>query len=163
MLCVSAESLNKGFTIIIDNRLGNLTTSVKKLLSAAEVDQTFLQQKHLSYIVFYSSTFARLQGNQMKCHKKRLFYFTFISASELLKPHGYKHNHCFTAIIQVILRLPAPPVRNCWRILLVQSFTARMPLLTATSAIGLGRRRWSSHQQCYLHCLRTSEIKQIKC
>jgi len=36
-LC-SAESLNKGFTIIIDNRQGNLTSSVKKLLSAAEVD-----------------------------------------------------------------------------------------------------------------------------
>ena len=30
-----------------------------------------------------------------------------------------------------------------------------MPLLTATSAFGLGRRRWSSPQQCYLHCLRT--------
>jgi len=35
----------------------------------------------------------------------------------------------------------------------VQSFTARMRLLTATSAFGLGRRRWSS-QQCCLHCLR---------
>ena len=42
-------------------------------------------------------------------------------------------------------------------ILSVQSFTARMPLLTATSVfgIGLGRRRWSSPQQCYLHCLHT--------
>ena len=30
----------------------------------------------------------------------------------------------------------------------------RMALLTATSAFGLGRRRWSSPQQCYLHCLR---------
>jgi len=29
----------------------------------------------------------------------------------------------------------------------VQSFTARMPLLTATSAFGLGRRRWNSPQQ----------------
>jgi len=46
----------------------------------------------------------------------------------------------------------SPPVKN-WRILLVQSFTVRMPLLTATSAFGLGRRRWSSHQQCYLHRL----------
>ena len=36
----------------------------------------------------------------------------------------------------------------------MQSFTARVPLLSATSAFGLGRRRWSS-QQCYLHCLRT--------
>jgi len=37
----------------------------------------------------------------------------------------------------------------------VQSFTARMPLLTAASAFGLGRRRWSSFQQRYLHCLHT--------
>jgi len=35
----------------------------------------------------------------------------------------------------------------------VQSFTARMPLLMATSAFGLGRRHWSSPQQCYLHCV----------
>jgi len=27
----------------------------------------------------------------------------------------------------------------------VQSFAARMPLLTATSAFGIGRRIWSSH------------------
>ena len=37
----------------------------------------------------------------------------------------------------------------------MQSFTVRMPLLVATSAFGLERRRWSSPQQCYLHCLRT--------
>ena len=36
-----------------------------------------------------------------------------------------------------------------------QSFTARMPLLTATSAFRLGRRR-SSSQQCYLWCLSTT-------
>jgi len=35
----------------------------------------------------------------------------------------------------------------------VQCFTACMPLLT--SAFGLGRRRWSSHQQCYLYIVRT--------
>ena len=39
--------------------------------------------------------------------------------------------------------------------LLVQSFTSRMPLLTATIAYRLGRRRWSSPQRCYLHCLGT--------
>jgi len=38
----------------------------------------------------------------------------------------------------------------------VRSFTARMQLLKATSALGLGRRRWSSHQQCYLHRLRST-------
>ena len=63
-------------------------------------------------------------------------------------------NHSFTAIIQVNLHQPAPPVKN-WRILLVKSFTARAPLLTATSAFGLGRKRWISPQQCYLHCLHT--------
>jgi len=46
------------------------------------------------------------------------------------------------------------PVKN-WRILSVQSFTVRMPLLTATGTFRLGRRRWSSRQQCYLHCLHT--------
>ena len=49
-------------------------------------------------------------------------------------------HHRFTAIIQVNLHQPALPVEN-WRMLLVQSFTVHMPLLTATSALGLGRRR----------------------
>jgi len=43
----------------------------------------------------------------------------------------------------------------------VQSFTAHMPLLTATSAFRLGRRRWSSPQQCYLHCLRTITSRNV--
>ena len=58
------------------------------------------------------------------------------------------------AIIQANLHWLALPVKK-WRILLVQSFTARMPLLMANSTFGLCRRRWSSPQQCYLHCLRT--------
>jgi len=62
--------------------------------------------------------------------------------------------YCFTAIIQVNQRSPAPPVKN-WRVLLVQSFTVCMPLLMAASAFRLRRRRWSSLQQCYLHCVRT--------
>jgi len=62
-----------------------------------------------------------------------------------------QYNRRFTAIIQVNLPWPAPPVKN-WRILLAQSFTARMPLLTTASAFGLGRRRWSSPQQWYLIC-----------
>jgi len=44
------------------------------------------------------------------------------------------------AIIQDNLHWPASPVKN-WRILLEQSFTARMALLMATSAFRLGRRR----------------------
>jgi len=47
-------------------------------------------------------------------------------------------------------------------ILLVPSFTARMPLLTATSAFGLGRRRWSSPQQRYLHLSRTTWVSQYQ-
>jgi len=39
------------------------------------------------------------------------------------------------------------------RILFVQSFTACMPLLTASSAFILEIRYWSAPQQCYLHCL----------
>ena len=38
---------------------------------------------------------------------------------------------------------------------MVQSFTARKPLLAATGAFVLGRRRCSSPQQCFRHCLRT--------
>ena len=41
----------------------------------------------------------------------------------------------------------------------MQSFTACIPLLTATSAFRLGRRCWSSPQQCYLHCLRTLRLR----
>jgi len=43
----------------------------------------------------------------------------------------------------------------------MQSFSASMPLLTATSAFGLGRRCWSSPQQCYLHCLRTYNQREL--
>ena len=46
---------------------------------------------------------------------------------------------------------PAPPVKN-WRILLVHSCTAGMPLLMAAGTFGSGRRRWNSPQECYLHC-----------
>ena len=40
----------------------------------------------------------------------------------------------------------------------MQRFTAHVPLLKTTSAFGIGRRRWSSPQQCYLHCLRAIAI-----
>ena len=58
----------------------------------------------------------------------------------------------FTAIIRISRNLQL----RTGEVLLVQSFTARMPSLTENRAFGLGRRRWSSPQQCYLHCLRTS-------
>ena len=54
-----------------------------------------------------------------------------------------------TSTVQDRLCQPAHPVEN-WRILLVQKLYCRMPLLTPTSAFGLGRRRWSSPRQCYL-------------
>ena len=47
----------------------------------------------------------------------------------------HHHYHHYTG--QSVLA--GTPVKN-WMILLEQSFTARMPLLTATSAFGLGRR-----------------------
>jgi len=53
-----------------------------------------------------------------------------------------------------------PPVKN-WTMLLVQSFTAHMPLLTATTAFGLGRRCWSC-QQCYLHSLHTLPWEHVE-
>jgi len=45
----------------------------------------------------------------------------------------------------------ANPAKN-WRTVLVQSFTAHVLLLTATSSLVLWRRRWRSPQRCYLHC-----------
>ena len=48
-------------------------------------------------------------------------------------------------------------------ILSLESFIAHTPLLTATSAFGLGRKRWSSPQQCYLHCLYTIMVPKIWC
>ena len=71
-----------------------------------------------------------------------------------LKLYARQSSTGYLYLLQVNLLYSAPPVKN-WRILLVQSFTAHMPLLTATSTFGLGRRRWSSPQQFYLHCLRT--------
>ena len=50
VLVFSAETLSKGFTIIIDNRHGTLTSSVKKLLSAAEVGKHVLISSYLSVI-----------------------------------------------------------------------------------------------------------------
>jgi len=66
-----------------------------------------------------------------------------VSQKDAEELYNNKNNHCYTTIVQINLCEPAPPVKN-WRILLVQSFTARMTLLTAASTFGLGRRRWSS-------------------
>jgi len=96
---------------------------------------------------------------RMVCVIEWLNYTTLRKISGSLKASSkqtqqhHKH-HRFADIIQVNLRWLAPPVKN-WRILLVQSFTARIPLLTTTSASRLGRRHWSSPQQCYLHCVCT--------
>jgi len=70
---------------------------------------------------------------------------TNLDFTEAITIQYYNNNKHFTAIIQVNLRSPALPVKN-WRILLVQSFTAHVPLLTATSALALVRKRWSSPQ-----------------
>jgi len=89
--------------------------------------------------------------------------FTVLSVCKHGTSLGYSHNKLhFTAIVLVNLRPPAPPVKN-WRILLVQSVTAHMLLLTATSTFGLGRRRLSSPQHCYLHCLHTFNCLLVNC
>jgi len=48
------------------------------------------------------------------------------------------------------------------RAFLAQSFTSCMPLLTAPSAFGLARRRWSSHRHCHLHYLRTLNYSNFR-
>ena len=58
----------------------------------------------------------------------------------------------FTAVIQVNLRSPAPPVKN-WRILLVQSFTAR---------VLQGKTLEFSSTVLSLHCLRTSVLSVLE-
>ena len=88
-------------------------------------------KKRAYLLLLFFRTGALLSSNH-ECHST-LFIFPQIST--------------FSAIIQVNQCQLAPLVKNC-RILLGQSFTARMPLLTATSASGLGRGCWSSPQQC---------------
>ena len=50
----------------------------------------------------------------------------------------------FTFLVPAHPGIPGKGPLNGCVCLLVQSFTARMTLLTATSAFGLGRRCWSS-------------------
>jgi len=49
-----------------------------------------------------------------------------------------------------------------WMILLVQSFTARMHLLTAISAFGLWRRYWSSSENSELRLLEKNPVKDLQ-
>ena len=70
------------------------------------------------------------------------------------QPQPQPTNHLFYGHYSGQPVLAGTSVKN-WRILLVQSFTASMPLLAAYSTFGLGRRRWIFPQQCYLHCLHT--------
>jgi len=53
--------------------------------------------------------------------------------------YNVNNSNQYMLIIHIDLCQPAPPVKN-WRILLEQSLAAHVPLLTATSAFGLGRR-----------------------
>jgi len=93
-------------------------------------------QSHVTAFQPISEAARSWSDDNARCQNKSSLDYT---------PTNYVHRSMTT--IQANLRLPAPPVNN-WRILLVQSFTAHMPLLTATSSFGLERRRWSSPQQC---------------
>jgi len=50
------------------------------------------------------------------------------------------YNNCFTAIVEDNSCLPANPIENWEEFVGDQSFTARMPLLMATSKFGLERK-----------------------
>ena len=58
------------------------------------------------------------------------WYTTMVGTGLIdLSQYNNLYNNHFMAIIQINLCLPSPPVKN-WRILLVHSFTACMPLIT---------------------------------
>jgi len=79
-----------------------------------------------------------------------------------LKSHQGAGHSTTTTVLRPLCRTTCiiwhPPVKN-WRILLEQSFPARVPLLMATNALRLGRRSWS-FQWCYLHCLCTGTSRK---
>jgi len=102
--------------------------------------------KHNWCLLFTSSTLPLLETVILqKIFSWKLLQWTDNSDIQLCLQYWCRHthhnnkNHRFTAIIQVNLHRPAPKVK-IWRISLVQSFTVRMPLLTATSTCALGRR-----------------------
>jgi len=66
-------------------------------------------------------------------HKKSTYMLCFVCLT-----YSYIYNDWFTAIMQDNICKPAPQLRigGCCRI----SFTACVPLPTATNAAGLGRR-----------------------
>jgi len=67
-----------------------------------------------------------------------------------------------TVTRQFYLCQPANSVKNS-RILLEQSFNARMILLKSTSTFRLGRKCLCSSQQCHLHRLHTIRHNERKC
>jgi len=111
----------------------------------------FNQYLAISVLALHLATHVDIHCNMVWCVNT--------STQNLMSLYYYYYYHYrFTSIIQVNLCQPAPPVKN-WRILLEQSYTAYMPLLMATSAFRLRRRRWSSPQRClpapspYHHCV----------
>ena len=102
------------------------------------------------YVIIFMTTAQRhrtlviydcLRWNRLIASSPFLLQMLFrdeLGLAVLLSLENNNSNHRFTAIIQVSVHYLAPPVKNS-RILLLQSFTAHMPLLVATSAYGLGR------------------------
>ena len=72
------------------------------------------------------------------CNSDLCAYNDTITRSFLINTNNTSYNS-FMAITQVNRCQPTLPVEN-WRILLKQSFTVRMPLLTATTAFQLERK-----------------------
>jgi len=64
-----------------------------------------------------------------------------------------KQMSCKVVVVVYCTSQPMLAGTQSWRVLLEQSFTAHMPVLTTTSAFSLWRRCQSPHQQCYLQHL----------
>ena len=119
--------------------------SVKQLVVGQTTISHLLINSFISH--HFNSSHILLQISHGKEEERKRWIFW--NAQLLVYACVLPTNRRCTAIIQVacISRL----------LQLLQSFTAHIPSLTASSA-GLGRRRWSS-QLCYLHCLCTLSMR----
>jgi len=82
--------------------------------------------------------------NAIHCSSMNIVLWLFIVVH-----HKVEYNNTTTAILQPWFRsicVSWNPQLRTGGFCLVQSFTACMPFLSATSTFRLGRRRWSSHQ-----------------
>ena len=99
-----------------------------------------------SMSVLLGGTFQQHSVSVHSCNITRSY--DQLSATRRCIWNNNNNNHRFTTTVSLHLQLITGEF--CWCNVL------RMPLLKANSAFGLGRRCWSSPQQCYLRSLCTS-------